>query len=349
MVRWGYGGGNRQDLLKRAAAVLLALLVVGGAMYIRFLPGGAGEPVKLTEFLMDTYVALQIGARYQEEGNLALREMERLEAIFDRYSPGSDVARVNQGAGSWVKVSPELVDLLEQTRSARERGLFQVTVGPLVEAWGFGSPEPIVPDSEALEGALSLVDDSMLEVDIQENRVRLAHPGMSLDVGGVAKGYAVERAADLLRQKGVPWALLDAGGDISVIGSRSDGSPWRVGVQHPRKEGQIAGVAHLQDLAVATSGDYQRYFTYQGQRYHHILDPRTGYPPSAVMSVTVIASDVTLADILSTEAFLMEDGEGIRFLEAIPGVEGIIVDSREQVHVTSGLRDQGRVPWFEPR
>ncbi len=342
--------GKRQSAPLRTAGIALVLLVmVGGVLAHSFWRQDAGEPVEISDFLMDTYVTVQVGSRFREEARQALEEMERLEQIFDRYTPGSDVARVNEAGGAWVEVSPEMIDVLERTREARERGLFQVTVGPLVDAWGFGTDDPAVPDPESLARALDLVGDDRLEVDSQGRRVRLSQPGMSLDMGGLAKGYIVEMAGEYLASRGVPWGLVNAGGDIRAVGFRPDGDPWRVGVRHPRTEGDLVGIAYVGDLAVATSGDYQRFFTQDGQRYHHILNVRTGYPAEEVISVTVVAADVTIADVLSTEVFLLEAQEGLALLESLAGVEGVIVDEDQEVHLTSGLESEGKVPWFEPR
>ncbi len=334
--------------LFRLAALLLVVAVV-------VLVNRARAPVPLvtvTDFMMDTYVTVTAAADRERQVDALLTELRRLGEIFDRYRPDSCVSRVNAAAGSWVDVDPELVTLLLllESWSGPTGGLFEPTVGPLVDAWGFGSAAgPGVPTTAELRAALDLVDHSGLEVDADAGRVRLTGPGMSLDLGGVAKGYAMDLAAAAARELGLNAVLLEVGGDILGLGERPGGGYWRIGVQDPRQPDRLTGVLRLVDRAVATSGDYQRYFEADGVRYHHILDPRTGYPGTGTTSVSVVAPSVSEADLLSTAVFLMDPAAGLELVESLAGFECIIVLPGGDVVVSSGLAEGRAGLWFEPR
>lgn len=201
------------------------------------------------------------------------------------------------------------------------------------------------PDPAALAAALELVDYRTIEIDAAHGRARLGILGQAVDLGAVAKGYGVDRAAELLRARGAVRGLVDLGGDIYALGTRVDGAPWRLGIRHPRKSGQLLGILHVSDAAVATSGDYERYFEYQGVRYSHIVDPKTGWPANELVSVTIVAPSGVWADALATAVFVLGKEKGLALIEALPGVDGILVDRDLGVTVSSGLH--GRVDLME--
>ncbi|MBT9159473.1 MAG: FAD:protein FMN transferase [Dehalococcoidia bacterium] len=334
--------------------VVGVLLLVSLGVFLPLLQSPAGtDMVNVADFLMDTFVTIRVPAVQRSAADAAMAEMKRLNRIFDRFDAGSEVSRVNAGAGNWVAVGPEMMELLSivNEMAAEWTGdLFDVTVGPLMDVWGFGQDQQTVrPAPDDIQRALSLVDRSRLKLDWTGSRVMLSEPGMGLNLGGVAIGYAIDQAVGVLREHGVTSGLIEVGGDVYVIGQRPGGGAWRIGVQHPRQPGIKLGVLHLEEQAVATSGDYQRYFIVDGQRYHHILNPQTGYPSQGVISVTVVGPTATEVDILSTAVFLLSAEEGIALLESMPGVEGIIVNAEEEVFVTSGLKKGEGTPRFEIR
>jgi thiamine biosynthesis lipoprotein len=338
---------------RRAAIALLALTLAAGLVVAYFIRREVrARPDFIQQgFVMDTFATIRVPAGKEEAAQQAFAELQRLEGLFNRHDPESEVARLNAQAGRWVSVSPELLEVLVTVKDMAPAtgGLFDVTVAPLLDLWGIGTDRAAVPDADALARAKERVGGDGLEVDRQGGRVRLARPNMAIDLGGIGKGYAIDRAVQVLSQAGVPAGLVEVGGDLYLLGHRGGGQPWRVGVQHPRQEGAILGTLYLAGHAVATSGDYQRFFEFEGVRYHHILDPRTGKPGRTSISVTVVARTVMEADLLSTGVFLMEPAEGLAFLEGLPDVEGIIVDLAGRVLVTSGLQDEGRLPYFRPR
>lgn len=308
------------------------------------------RPFSYTELLMDTEVNLQIFCRGSGEARRAKEalfdEMKRLERLLSYSDPKSDLARINRAAGERpVEVSPGTVEVIQKALdySSISEGAFDPTVAPLLELWGFREGDYRVPDPDELEEAGVLVDYRLVEAGTAE--VYLPRPGMALDLGGIAKGYIVDRGLALLSQSGVRHALINAGGDIGILGPKADGSPWRVGIKHPCTDGElIAVIPWMKRGAVVTSGDYERFFVEDGVRYHHILDPRTGYPASSLVSVTVVAPTAMEADALSTALFVMGPQRGLALVESLSGVEAIMVTPQLELLISSGLRDLVELP-----
>lgn len=276
-------------------------------------------------FLMKTYVRFQIADRNGEQAAAQARAaMERVEGLLNRYSPTSDVARVQGAPGQWVAVDPLTARAMETARlwGQRSGGLFDVTLGRLIDLYDFGG-EGRVPSAQELEAALPHVGYDMWTV--QGTQAQVSNPEAVLDLGGLHKGFAVDLAAEELKRLGVQNALVDIGSNMYALGPRPDGKPWRIGVQHPRKPGEVMLVLPLEDRAVSTSGDYQQTFTRDGVRYHHILDPRTGRPAQGAASVTVLAPTAAEADILSTTLFVMGPEQGLKWLEAYPQIDAVFV------------------------
>jgi len=303
------------------------------------LPGCSRKPVTESDFIMDTLVRIEAyGPRAETAARAALDEMRRVESLMSAHLETSDVSRINSQAGvAPVTISPETAFVLKEALRISEAsdGAFDITVGPLVELWGVTSESPRVPSAQEIEAALEKVDYRRLHV--KEDKAFLEDPGMRVDLGAIAKGYAVDMAAQVLSNHGVTSAIIDAGGNIYVVGSRSDGSPWRVGIRHPRREGDALAVLEASDIGVVTSGDYQRYFELNGVRYHHIFDPRTGYPARESTSATVVSSSSVEADALSTALFVLGPEKGMNLIESLVGVEGLVVDAAGEVTVSPGL------------
>jgi thiamine biosynthesis lipoprotein len=231
--------------------------------------------------------------------------------------------------------------------SRESNGAFDVSVGPLVRLWGIGSATPRIPGEQVLAAALDAVDYASVQTNEAERTIYLPREGMGIDVGGIAKGYAADEAARMLREAGVKSALLDFGGNILVVGTKPDGTPWRIGIQVPdvnAVRGQYLGIAEITDLAVVTSGTYERYFVQDGKRYHHILDTTTGFPvENGLESVTIITSESMRADALSTSVFALGLEDGMDFVESLPGVEAAFVTAEGVVHLSSGMTDYFRL------
>lgn len=284
---------------------------------------------------MDTYLSVTV---YDEnigtaQGNAIIdsvfAEVGRIEQLMTDYADTSEVGRINLAAGKEsVSVSQELVHLLRLANrySVSSNGCFDVTVGPIVRAWDFLGVEHEVPTRSRIRLLRRLVD--YRNIDLDSARVFLRQRGMRLDLGGIAKGYAVDRSVALLKRFGVRHAIVDLGGNLGVWweGTHAlDSTAAEILIRHPRKEGKFFGSFRVGTAGISTSGDYQRFFIKDGVRYHHIIDPATGYPAREVVSVTIIAGDATAADALSTMIFVMGREKGMEFIEHTPGVEGLIV------------------------
>jgi len=268
----------------------------------------------------------------------ALATLSRIEALTSSYVDDSDVARLEAASPCSVSADTDAVLALSQDVTRLSGGAFDVTAGALVAAWGF--PEhPHVPDSATVDEARSRVDPARLH-HVGE-RVWAVDPGTEIDLGGVAKGWGVDRAADdLAGDDGA--CLVTVGGDLAVRGTKPDGRAWRIGIQDPRDPSRLFETLALSGRrAVATSGDYQRYVEVDGVRYHHLLDPRTGWPARGARSASVIAPTCALADAWATAAFVLGAEAGLAALEAQPDLEGILVtvdgDGELVRHETSGF------------
>ncbi|NLJ74989.1 MAG: FAD:protein FMN transferase [Firmicutes bacterium] len=294
-----------------------------------------------SRILMDTTVDIRVDARNSEElVNQAFAEIEGIEKSLSRYVDTSEVSKINAHAGQWVEVSQFTIDLVKEALRISELsdGAFDVTIGAVIELWGFGTGDYKVPSEEEIVQALKTVGYEKVEIDEAERKVRIPE-GTILDLGGIAKGYAVDQASRLLRKSNAKRSIINAGGDISVIGRRPDDTPWRVGVQNPDNPADIRWILPLEDSSVVTSGDYQRYFVFNDQKWHHIIDPRTGYPARELKSVTVVTESATVADALSTAIFVLGMEAGSRLVEEMAGVEAIIV-SQDGVWISPELEEQ---------
>lgn len=303
--------------------------------------------VKRSRMLMGTLVFVTGVApderTAQEAVAAGFAEIRRLEELLSTWMPTSELSRVNASAGvKSVRVSGDTYELIRRSLEVARLtgGGFNITVGPAVEAWGF--PEhPRLPTGADLRAVRSLVDLSQLQLNEQASTVYLTQKGMRVDVGGIGKGYAADLAAETMRQAGATAGVVALSGDITTFGRMPDGRRFSIGVQHPRLQGMLLGYLELEDEAVSTAGDYQRFFIQDGVRYHHILDPDTLRPARQCQSVTVVAKEGVLADGLDTGIFVMGPKDGMALVERLPGVEAVIVDQAGKVLVSTGL--EGRL------
>ena len=262
-------------------------------------------------------------ARAKEIIDVLDLELNRLDSLLNYFSEKSLVSELNRT--SRAKAPGDIIFLvtLSDSVSRLTGGLFDITVAPLLEIWGFYTGEPHLPDEDELIRARELVDYT--RIMIKEDSIFI-DPGMKVDFGGIAQGFAVDRAADILRQNHVKSAIIDIGGEILTIGRSPQGRSWRVGIRNPRGGGVIETIA-LEDSAVSTSGDYEKFLTIGDQRYPHILNPHDGRPAEEFASVTVCAANAAFADAMSTAVAVMGAHRGIQFLDSL-GIKGIIYYER---------------------
>jgi thiamine biosynthesis lipoprotein len=329
---------------------VLIICLLGGSLVvflIRIRRSAIPDLYHRSEFLLDTLVELTVAAPNERQAQDAMAaayaEMRRVEALLSRYVETSQIARINRAAGEeqFVPVEPEVTAIVRRSLDYAEAttGLFDITIGSLIDLWGIGTEQEHVPAETELGEVLRLIN--YRDVELQGERgIRLRYPEMALDLGGIAKGYSIDRAIEVLRAHHVSSGLLNAGGDICCIGLKPDGKPWRIGIQHPREKSTMAGIIELKEGAVVTSGDYERYFIHQDTRYHHIFDPETGMPVRECQSVTILADTAERADVLATAVFIMGPEQGKTFLEHQAGVEGMIIRADGERVMSSGFSMQ---------
>lgn len=333
------------NVKKVAALVCMSVLIMVTAA-CGFQNWFSPKPYKETQFLMDTIMEITAyGPNAEPAVKAAFTEIKRLHDLTNNFDPGSQVSQINQAAGkNRIKADPDLITMMQRSNELSDKlaGSFDITVGPLTELWGIGRKGEFVPSQEEIDKVLPLVNYRVMEIDQAAGTVYLPKAGMALDLGGIAKGYAVDKAIAILKAKGIQSALINAGGDVRVIGKRPDGNPWRIGVQHPRnQDAMIAKLALTQWDTMETSGDYQRFITKDGVRYSHILDPRTGRQPRQLDSVTMVLNSSTDGDIFSTAFFVLGPEKTLELIKQFPGVDVIMATVDGKVIVSPGL--EGKV------
>jgi FAD:protein FMN transferase len=278
----------------------------------------------------------------------AVAEIRRLEALLSEWKPESQIGQVNAHAGEWVQVGPEAAAVVERGLWAGKLsgGSFDITFQALSKVWKFGSAQedkPKVPSLAEVERLRKLVDYRRVELDQPGGRVRIGK-GQQLGLGGIAKGYIVDQAARVLRGGGVQSFLAQAGGDLYGSGRKPDGSPWVSGIQDPRApQGEFFAVLELTDHAFSTAGDYARAYVVGGKRYHHIIDPKTGYPATACRSVTIWAPDAITADGVDDAVFILGPEQGLKLVESLDGVGAVIVDAQNRVFISERVKSKVKV------
>jgi thiamine biosynthesis lipoprotein len=307
---------------------------------------------KESKLLMDTVCTITVVSTSERQAKdvikAGFREIEKIEKLLNYYSPSSEITAINKASGIRpVKVSEETLEVIKEAVkiAGYTNGAFDPTIGPIMKLWGFSlqKSEYSVPSEGDVRDTLRFVDYRRIKINEEESEVFLSKKGMELDLGGIAKGYAADEAIDVLREKGIKAALVAIAGDIRGIGLKPDQKPWKVGIQNPRSGDSSRGgddifaTLRLHNGAISTSGDYQRFFIEQGQRFHHILDPRTGYPPSDVISVSVLAPEGFLSDGLSTGIFILGRKKGMELLESL-GYSGVVVDRNKKIYITESLK-----------
>lgn len=271
----------------------------------------------------------------------AFGEFRRLDTLMSNWVETSDVSRINAGAGTRaVTVSDETLRVvgLSQKIARKTGGAFDITVGAYRGLWKFDEDlDGTLPDPAEVEARRRLTGYRDLLVDLKHHTIKLRRKGMAITLGGIAKGYAVDRAAAILRDRGLKNFIVQAGGDLFVSGTKGP-QKWRVGIRDPRgaRDATFA-LTELEDRTFSTAGDYERGFVKDGVRYHHILDPKTGYPTRGCRSVTVIAKDALTADAWDTTLLILGVERGLKLAEKLPDIEAVFVDAKNRVRVTSGL------------
>ena len=301
----------------------------------------AGAWYRREEAIMGTAISVEL---WSADEALAVRamaavmaEMHRIDAAMSPHKPTSELSRINRDAADRpVPLGDEMYALLERALafSALSGGAFDITYAAAGRLYDYRAG--LAPDEGALEAARTLIGWRNLHLDPAARSVCFARRGMRIDLGGFAKGHAVDNSIAILKRLGIKHAMVAAGGDSHVIGARG-GRPWTVAIRDPRREGEVVAVLPLENVAISTSGDYERFFERDGVRFHHLLDPRTGKSPEGIRSVTIIADDGLTTEALSKTVFVLGVEAGLALVEAQPGVDAVIVDAQGTLHYSAGL------------
>lgn len=291
--------------------------------------------------MMGTEVSVYLWSDDPKAGDAMLeavfQEAARIDGLMSTYKYDSEISEINRkAANSPVVAGRELYLLIERSLgiSALTMGAFDITYDSVGQHYDFRSRQR--PDEQTVASELENIDYHYVVLDSAASTVCFQKDGVRINLGGIAKGYVVERGIDILRQGGIDNAIVTAGGDSRLLGDRR-GRPWMVGIRHPRKDGEVAISLPLQDEAVSTSGDYERFFDSDGVRYHHIIHPSTGVPANGVHSATVIGPDAVMTDALSTSVFVMGVDKGLRMIGSLPDYESIVINAEGQVFFSDGL------------
>jgi thiamine biosynthesis lipoprotein ApbE len=282
--------------------------------------------------MMGTWAEITVYSQDVEAANRAIESaldtMTTVGNLMSPYNQDSEISEINRQTGKKsVRVSPPTFFVVQSALYYSEisDGAFDITISPLIRSWGFFRKQGRIPPQEEINQQRALVNYKLIELDSEQRRIKLLKHGITLDLGGIAKGYAVDKAIEKLRSAKLENILVNLSGNMYAMGHSKDKEAWHIGIRHPRQKGDLLGFLELREEAIATSGDYEKFFIHAGKRYSHIINPHTGYPVSDIASVTIIAPTAMAADALSTAVFVLGAEKGLQLIESEDGVEGIIV------------------------
>ncbi|NOW05208.1 FAD:protein FMN transferase [Clostridium beijerinckii] len=300
---------------------------------------------EMESFCMGTIISQKV---YGENAKIAAieveYEMKRLEGLMSFFLESSEVSKLNRAAGQYeVELSDEVLFVLNKAKHYSEicKGSFDITIAPLARLWGIFTSSEKIPLEEEINEALKLTGHNYLSINNELKTSKLEKSGQCVDLGAIAKGYAADRAIEIYKQYGVESAFVNLGGNVAVLGNKPNGDLFRVGIQNPLlQRGQCLGAVNAANKTVVTSGDYVRYFEKDNKKYHHILDPRTGYSAeSFLMSTTIVSKQSIAADALSTAIFILGLEDGIKLIDNQEDMEAIFITKDKEIYITKGLKE----------
>lgn len=303
------------------------------------------NPTTETELIMGTVCTISL---YDNSDtailNKAFSRLSDLENTLSINKTDTELDKVNEMAGiSPVVVSDDTLKVVKQglNYSKLSGGALDITVGPLVKLWGVGTENARLPTDEEIDEKKSLVDYNQIEIDEANKSIFLKKPNMIIDLGSIAKGYAADEVAKVLKDNGVSSAIIDLGGNILVLGAKPDSTSWNVGIQNPEKSrSDTIGFVSVSNKSIVTSGVYERYFEFEGKSYHHILNPKTGYPyENNILGVSILSDASIDGDSLSTTLFALGVHEGLKFIESLDGVDAIFITTDHELYLTTGFKE----------
>lgn len=334
----------------RSGNLILIKILLTFSIIIVLLAGCSSKeqvkpPLTKSNYLLGTLIDITLYDHQDEkiidEAFDRIREIEEKMTINSK-NP-SQITRLNDASGSSeVELSEDTFYVLEKGKyySQLSGGEFDITIGPIVKLWNIGTEYAAVPDPQVLTESLKLVDYNKLTLNNEKHTAKLEISGMIVDLGAIAKGYAADEVAAILKRHGVKHAIINLGGNILTVGNNINSSPWKIGIQdpyHPRND--YIGIVEVSDKTVVTSGIYERYFEQNGKRYHHIIEPKTGYPAdNGLAGVSIIADNSIDGDGLSTSIFILGLDKGMELIESLNNVEALFVTTDKKIYITKGLK-----------
>lgn len=332
--------------MKKKSLILIFIIII-------FLSSCSNSSAKYTQkyedqfFAMGTVITQQL---YYDDSQKVFEEVKKrfkdIENSMTINTPGSLVDNLNSksGSGSFVKLNKDIIYVLSKAKNfaSLSKGSFDVSVGPLVKAWGVFTDNPRIPNKNEIDKLKSLVDYNDIKLNEKSLSASLKRKNQIVDLGGIAKGYAGDEAIKIFKKHGITSAFVNLGGNVVTLGGKPDGSPWKVGIQNPRgPDGEYIAIVKVSGKTVVTSGDYERFFEKDGVRYHHIIDPTTGYPSkSGLISTTIVTSLSIDADALSTSTFVLGLEKGMALVKKMKDTEAIFITEDKKIYTTTGLKDK---------
>ncbi len=329
---------SKGKTLAAAMAVVLCSALFQGC-------SGNTEPLEETKFLLGTICTVKIyDHKSQDTMDKVFNRIQEIENKMSVNKTGTEVDAIAAAAGkSYVKVSDDTFYVIQKGKyySEKSGGKFDITIGPLVKLWGIGTDAARLPSQQEIDAKKSLINYKDVLLNEGDKSVMLKRQGMALDLGGIAKGYSADEAARILKENNVQHAIVNLGGNVLVLNDNVNGKPWSIGIQNPfETRGDIVGSIAVTSKTVVTSGIYERYFEYNGVRYHHILDPFNGYPMNSdLASVTIVTNTSIDADAMTKNLFYLGSSQGLAYAEATPDIEAIFITKDKKVYVTKGLKE----------
>ncbi|MDG3581400.1 FAD:protein FMN transferase [Galbibacter pacificus] len=297
--------------------------------------------LKLMGSRFEITVVSENEAKANEEIDLAISEISRIEKLISSWDPNSQTSKINKNAGiKPVKVSAELLELIKRAKSISELtdGAFDISYASMDALWKFDGSMTKMPSEEKIKASVAKVGYKNIVLNPKDQSVLLKLPGMKIGFGAIGKGYAADKAKELLMKKGVVAGIINASGDMNTWGQQPDGSEWKVAITNPLNKNNAFALLPIDNEAVVTSGNYEKYVIFNGKRYTHIIDPRTGYPATGIVSATVFAPKAELADALATSVFVMGKDVGIDRINQLPDIECIVIDDKGDIFTSNNIK-----------
>lgn len=330
--------------------------IIGFLLVIGLMIGTSGctsssdkEPLTRTDIVMGTPVTISIYEGGSEDIlQKSFDKISQIESLLSINKSGTEIDKLNENAGiKKIKLSDTSYKIIKRAvkYSHLSDGGYDISVGPLVKLWSIGLPEAKVPTQKEIDEVIKLVDYHNIELNDSTQEGYLKKKGMILDLGSIAKGYAADEVASLLKKEGVTRAIVNLGGNIYAVGSKNDNEDWNVGIQNPFSDrGEVVGTIHISNKSIVTSGIYERFIEKDGKKYHHILNPKTGYPfETEIAGVSIISKESIDCDALSTLVFTKGLDEGLKFVEGIKDVDAVFVTKDKKVYITNGIKDNFKI------